>query len=489
MQDSKVKPKSLKVNALLNGIKQGCTVIFPLITFSYVTRALGNSEYGAYNFALSIINYFLLIAGLGINTYSVREGARIRDERKKISKFCSDIFTINVYSTIIAYAFLLLVTTLVPKIHSYSIQIYILSLGILFTTIGMDWINTIYEDYLYITIRYIIVQIVTLILTIIFVRSNQDLNKYCVISLFALYGGYLFNVFYVRRYARVKFLWHINLKHLRPLLVLFANSVATIIYVNSDITMLGFYKSNMDIGLYSFSSRIYNSAKQMLNAFVLVTIPRLASVVSSDDHDYILYLRKITSGICLVLFPVAIAIFSYRKEIILIMGGTGYIDSSTSLAILSFAIIFAILSSVVGNGILIVNRLENKCLLSTSVSAAVNVGVNFITLPIMGINGAAFTTLLAEAINFFIQLYCANKVVSWKKIVSFDLAIYCIEGIFIFLISIIIHTFFDTYSSILIALMSIIVSAVIAIAIYIALLLITHNKILKSASEIIHIRK
>lgn len=489
MQDSKAKPKSLKVNALLNGIKQGCTVIFPLITFSYVTRALGNSEYGAYNFALSIINYFLLIAGLGINTYSVREGARIRDDHNKISNFCSEIFTINVYSTIIAYALLLLITISVPKIHSYSVQIFILSLGILFTTVGLDWINTIYEDYLYITIRYIIVQIVTLVLTFLFVHSDQDLNKYCVISLFALYGGYLFNVFYVRRYSHVKFLWHINTKHLKPLLVLFANSVATIIYVNSDITMLGFYRSNADVGLYSFSSRIYNSAKQMLNAFVLVTIPRLASVVSTDKKDYVSYLRKITSGICLVLFPIVAAIFSYRKEIILIMGGTAYFDSSASLAILSFAIIFAILSSIIGNGVLIVNRLEDKCLLSTSVSAAVNVVINFIILPIMGINGAAFTTLLAETVNLFIQLYCANRIVPLKKIVSFDLLIYSAEGIFVFLISSAIHTLYYSYSSVPRALISIMLSALIAVAIYIVLLLTTHNKILKSVCEIIHIHR
>ena len=52
---------------------------------------------GKYNFANSIVSYFLMIAALGINTYAVREGARIRDDRKKFSNFASQIFYIMLF--------------------------------------------------------------------------------------------------------------------------------------------------------------------------------------------------------------------------------------------------------------------------------------------------------------------------------------------------------------------------------------------------------
>lgn len=57
-----MKQKSLGVNALLNGVKQCCSIIFPLITFPYISRVLGSNGYGKYSFSNSVTNYFILIA-------------------------------------------------------------------------------------------------------------------------------------------------------------------------------------------------------------------------------------------------------------------------------------------------------------------------------------------------------------------------------------------------------------------------------------------
>lgn len=61
-----MKKKSLAVNALLNSIKTICTIIFPLITFPYVSRILHVENLGIYNYCTSIISYFTLLAGLGL---------------------------------------------------------------------------------------------------------------------------------------------------------------------------------------------------------------------------------------------------------------------------------------------------------------------------------------------------------------------------------------------------------------------------------------
>ena len=94
-----VQSKSFKVNAILNIVKQFSAIIFPLITFPYVSRALGVESYGRYNFSSSIISYVSLLAGLGISSYAIREGARIRDNKEKFLKFANEVFSINVVST------------------------------------------------------------------------------------------------------------------------------------------------------------------------------------------------------------------------------------------------------------------------------------------------------------------------------------------------------------------------------------------------------
>ena len=98
--------KSLKLNMLLNAIKNLMAIIFPLLSFPYVSKTLGVESLGKYNFAVSVITYITLIAGLGIETYAIREGAKYRDDREKMSRFASQIFSINTIST--AFAFLVL---------------------------------------------------------------------------------------------------------------------------------------------------------------------------------------------------------------------------------------------------------------------------------------------------------------------------------------------------------------------------------------------
>ena len=102
------KKKSVGINAVLNIIKQCCAIIFPLITFPYASRVLGVENYGKVNFGTSIISYFTLLAGLGITNYAIREGARIRDDKKNFSAFVNEVFTINVVTTLISYAALFL---------------------------------------------------------------------------------------------------------------------------------------------------------------------------------------------------------------------------------------------------------------------------------------------------------------------------------------------------------------------------------------------
>lgn len=101
-----MKNKSLGINAVLNGIRSVLNLLFPLITFPYISRVLSISGMGIYNFSGTYVNYFILIAGLGISTYAIREGAKYRDNLEKIEKFSDQIFSINIISTLVAYILL-----------------------------------------------------------------------------------------------------------------------------------------------------------------------------------------------------------------------------------------------------------------------------------------------------------------------------------------------------------------------------------------------
>lgn len=427
--------KSLKINALLNGIKQCCAILFPLITFPYISQVLGSEGYGKYSFAYSISSYFLLIAAFGISTYGIREGAKIRDDKEKITHFVSQLFSINILTVIISYIILFVVFAFSTKIRSYAPLILVQSLAMILAAVGTDWVNNIYEDFLYITLRYIFLQILSLVLMFLFVRTSKDVMIYCAISVLASSGGNLINIIYVRRCVKISFTLDLDLKkHLVPLAILFVNSLAISIYVSSDITILGFFYNDETVGIYSFASKIYSILKQLINAVIIVSVPRIAYVVKNRKEEYKEYVNKIFGGLILVLVPISAGVSGMSDTIISIAGGNSYISGSSSLKILSIALIFAICSSLFTNCVLIVHNQEKKCLMATCISALSNIILNIIILPFTGIVGAAITTVIAEFVNFIIQVYYSKDYLKWKELYKKPVYTCLIGGILILII-------------------------------------------------------
>lgn len=468
--------KSLKLNAVLNMLRSSLSLIFPFITFPYVSRVLGSNEFGKYSFSASVISYFSLFAAYGISTYAIREAAPIRENKEKISQLASKLFSFNIYTSILAYIVIFLLTATNSRFEPYRPLIMIQSISILLTTVGMDWINTVYEDFLYITVRFIIIQFVSLFAIFIFVRSPSDTLQYCLILVMASYGGNLVNIIYVRKYVKIKF--HLNPKMLHciiPLTMIFINSLAVTIYVNSDVVMLGLLQGSYQVGIYSFSSKIYNIAKHCIYALVVAAIPRLAYLKVNDGAQYLNYLNKITSALALVLIPCSFALFLLAKSIIIVVGGPEYLQGVLSLRILSIALIFALISSVYTNCILIINKLEKYVLISTLTAAFVNVAANFIIIPVYSAAGAAITTVIAEGINLIIQRLFISKKMDLKIKINTNNVVCILGGAIITVLICLLANHLFRGDEIRISIIRIIFSVIITISSYLMLLISLKN--------------
>lgn len=475
--------RSIGVNAGLNMIRTACQVIFPLITFPYVSRILHVENMGIYNFCQSVISYFSLLAGLGISTYAIREGARYRDNEEKMSLFASEVFSINVISTILSYLILGVCIFLIPRFSQYSRIMVALSISIMFTLVGSEWIFQIYEDYKYITIRGILFQCISLILMFVFVKNSSDLFAYVWITVISSSGASILNAISRRKYCKIRLVINTKvLTHLSPILVLFATTVATTIYTNADTTMLGFLSGNKSVGLYSVSTKIYTIVKQMLAAIIIVSIPRLSAYLGEKKiDDFNKTANQILNALVVIVVPAMVGMVALSRNIVFIIAGQEYVDANISLKVLSIALFFSIFSWFYTSCILIPYRCENKVLMATIVAALVNIGLNFILIPVFQQNAAAFTTVIAELFSMVITWWYGRKYfkVSFLKKDIGSVAIGCI-------VIWIICSMSDRYiSSVLISTVFSVISSVVA---YMLLLLIMKNQAVKLVLEILHIK-
>lgn len=408
-----MKNKSLGINAFLNGLRSVLNLLFPLITFPYISRVLSVQGIGIYNFSNTYINYFILIAGLGIATYAVREGAKYRNQKKKIEKFASQVFSINIFATIIAYLLLFLSLVIFKNLNNYVTCILIFSLQILFTTLGTEWIYTIYEDYAYITIRSIAFKILSIILLFILVREPSDYLWYATITVLAGVGSNILNFVHAKSFINIRLTLNTNWRyHLKPILVIFASAVAVTIYVSSDTTILGILKNDYAVGIYSTSVKIYQIAQSLLSAILTVTIPRLAMLWGQKRRsEYNDVLTRVINTLGILVLPASVGLIMLSREVVLIIAGHKFLSSVNSLRIITWAIIFSIFAWIFSDCVLIPAKRESKVLHNTLITAAINVILNFILIPSMSYDGTSLSTVIAEFSVMIMNGYSCRDII------------------------------------------------------------------------------
>lgn len=410
------RKRSMGINAVLSGVKTMLSVVFPLITFPYISRVLTVDNVGKYNFATSVMTYVSLFAALGINTYAIRECSKVRDDKSLLDATASEIYTINVISTILSYGVLAALLLFVPFFDSYRLVIAILSINVVFTTIGCEWIYAAYENYLYITIRSLLTHIVSLVLLFVMVRESDDIIPYAVVTVIGTSGGNLFYMLGRKNYANISIRVTSGIKrHIKPIMTMFANTVTTSIYVNSDIIILEMLTSDRIVGLYSASTKIYTIIKNVLAAVITVSVPRLSSYWERRDiRNYNATCYKVFMVFLLMGAPAMVGLASLSRYVILLVSSSKYAEATGSLQILSIALLFSIFAWFYKSCVLIPTGNEEKILKATVIASVVNIVLNFILIPAWGQNAAALTTLLAELICLGVAYHYGKKYCGFK---------------------------------------------------------------------------
>lgn len=414
--------KSITKNYLINLIKTMMTIIFPIITFPYASRILGTSGIGKVNFSNSIISYFLLLSSLGISTYAIREGAKYRDNKEELSKFTTEILIINLFSTLISYLLLIIVVYLFQNIFSsYNLLICIVSLSIITTTLNIEWFYNIMEDYGYITIRAIVFQVLSLLALFLFVKSKDDYYIYAIISIFSSTGTCFFNLIHSRKYIKLFKKQHYSIKrHLKPIFIIFGTSIAATIYLNIDTTMIGIFKSDNEVGLYTAAIKINKMICSLLSSVCTVILPRLSYYIFNGQKEKFNTLCIKAANIILIFsIPAAVGMFMLSKDIIEIFSGIEFINASILAQILAPNIVFSTINGFISYQIFIPLQKEKYALFATIFGATFDCLLNLILIPLYGAAGAAFATLIAEFVVFIISVLLSINIFKIKNIFKY----------------------------------------------------------------------
>lgn len=395
--------RSVKVNYALTLFDIFMGIAFPLITMPYVAKILSPANIGHVHFYLNILSYITLVVALGIPLYGVREIAKERGNVSVRNKTTIELLLLHIILTAVGYLAVFFLCISVDKVKEDVPLFTLLSISLFFSTIGVSWFFQAVEDFKYITIRSLIVKVLSLILLFTLVRSREDTIWYGVVLLCGSVGNNIFNFYRLRKYVTLNdFNKKLDpFKHIKPASKVFVLNITIGVYTQLSVFLLGFLQSDADVGYYIMAQKIVAVLNSINLALTTVLLPRLSKYIGNhQESDFKELGDKAISYVLAISLPICVGLITLSRPVIMVLFGENYEPSIIVLIIWAPIIAIIGLSQIYGKSILYSTGHEMLMTICTF--------IGMIVYLIVGIPGVIYFSVAGASVGSF----CAELVVT-----------------------------------------------------------------------------
>ena len=413
MRISIKKTKSLKINAIFNGFYQILTLLAPLLTTPYISRVLGPTVIGDYSYYNSILGYFTLIATFGFNDYGTKVIAQYRENPKeKSNAFWGISFSKGILSLVCLIAYFI---TFYVLFSDNQTAIYVF-LGMSLYIISVMFDPTFFfqgnENFVSISIRNAIIRILTIALTFVFVKTENDIVNYTlVLSVGNLLATIIMYFSFHKGDVQKPDFKNLHLfTHFRCAFAFFIPSLAVTLFTSLNQTMLGAMSSSLENGYYSQASKIITLLSTFAGSISIIMLSRMSFLFMTGDENAIKEkTQKTFESFWAVALPLTFGIVAIAPTLVPLFFGPGYDGVVPNMYILSPIIILSPINTLIGS---VYYRPQNKIWIQTGIivfASLVNVAASYFLISFFESEGASFGRLVAELVQLPLLLFFARK--------------------------------------------------------------------------------
>lgn len=391
-------------------ILQGINFLtLPLYTRILTTRDFGiTSLYSAWQ---AVVVIFLCL-----QTFSTIQNAKVTYEDDEYREYNSNIVVLSFVSFFIFATIIMFFSKELSVFSGLSKNLIFLMLLHSFFSLGVTFKNTILrfdgkaEKQLFISIFYTIFNVG---LSLYFITSVPSIEKATGKILGAvvpsiILGGYFYLEIILKKkptFKKEHFIFCLTLG-----LPLILHNLSHIVLTSSDRMMIERFIGLEETGIYGFTYTIGTILSTAGGAFGSAWVPWYFQRLKEEKHDEI----KTYSKNYLDFFTlVTVGFIFISPEIVRFMGSFDYWSGKYFLPWIIFGCYFIFLYSFPVNYEFYVKK-TNYIALGTSLSAIINLVLNYIFIPKYGSFGAALTTLASYFFLFVFHETIARKKLSYK---------------------------------------------------------------------------
>lgn len=372
------------------------------IIIVYAARVLGAAEWGIFSYAMSLIAFLAIFLDFGMGHILTREISKTGESEERAQIFST--------STILKLSLLALgiivvatFTFFLPDTNAVKIILPIAIFIMAFDTMrefGFALIHAL-QKMEWETGLFFLTNIAIVVFGFVFLNINPTVRSFAISYAFGTFIGAAATAYVLRDHFK-KIFSRFTFSRVKPILASawpFAVSGALgMLLLNTDILLIGWFRSATDVGLYSASIRIIQLLYLLPTVIATSTLPILAKLAKKDDATVRNILEKTVSISFLAAIPMAVGGFILGFQIISFVFGSGYILAVFSFQILMLSIIVDFPVSLLSNAAFAYDRQKNL-IIYAAIGGFSNVIFDLVLIPRFGITGSAFATLFAQIIS------------------------------------------------------------------------------------------
>ena len=376
--------------------------LFRAIILIYAARVLGAAEYGIFSYVLGLAAFFTIFADIGVSPLMTRDVAAHPEKR---NEYFSSSFLIKIFLLLITILLIIFIAPYFAKIEKAKYLIPFVAFLVIFDGIRdfavAYWRGR--EKMEFETITVMIMNITIMVAGFaalnIFPTSGALLFSYIAsvgiaafLSIFLLW----------KRFSKIFFYFDKNL--IREILnncwpIALLGMIGTFM-LNTDIIMLGWWRTAEEIGYYSAGQRIVGLLYTLPALIASSVFPTISRLIKQNDKEKIKMLNeKSISAIFSIAIPLVIGGIILAQPLIELFFGQEYIPAIASFKILIFTVLLTFPGSIISNLTTAYNQ-QKKIFHYVVLGALGNVVFNAILIPLYGISGAAIATIASQSIFY-----------------------------------------------------------------------------------------
>lgn len=382
---------------------------------SVVTRRIGASAVGNYNFAVSLAAYFGLLANAGVSYVAFRD---VTLDPGRLSRVLSESLSLQGIGAAIGYLLLVAVSHWLAPNRQAGSLVPIVGVTLIVSAVTVDGILLALRSRISVGVARVGGQAVYAALVPVLVTRTSGPSPYAWLNVLGLavtaiiVGGVLWR----------KRVWHFITprpgalgRRLRRSLAIGYSLGMIQLYNRADILLLGYLSTPRQVGLYAVANRLPYSLIGFANLWLQAVFPHAATTIRDDPARFRADISRVLTAAAVLALALTCGAAMFPARLMAAMFGGTFHAAGWPFAILSAAMALVLVEAVLSN-VLIATSRDRRYAQIVTVGACVNVALNVALIPSLTSSGSALATLVTEILLIALTLVAARPVVGLPRL-------------------------------------------------------------------------